>query len=185
MNTSQHTTSHHANRQDRGHSNSIRTGSAREYLSERDGKQSSEKRIYRLILRSEDSEAQKLRDFLQSEHGRLDITCLFDRQGYSPLSYAVYKDKTHAARALLEYVRTTESTISFETPQSPKGHRSPRSFQGKSLSLSEWVNARNVKQQGMSAIHYAAFNGDLKIMKELVACGADIRQMNDTGISAL
>lgn len=37
----------------------------------------------------------------------------------------------------------------------------------------------------MTAIHFAAFNGDLKILKELVAYGGDVSQKNDTGISAL
>ena len=37
----------------------------------------------------------------------------------------------------------------------------------------------------MSAVHYAAFNGDLKLLKELIAHGGNIRQKNDTGISAL
>ena len=37
----------------------------------------------------------------------------------------------------------------------------------------------------MTSIHYAAFNGDLKLLKDLVANGGDLRQTNDTGISAL
>ena len=37
----------------------------------------------------------------------------------------------------------------------------------------------------MSAIHYTAFNGDLKLLKELVNYGGNLRQQNDTGISAL
>lgn len=42
-----------------------------------------------------------------------------------------------------------------------------------------------MKQSGMTAIHYAAFNGDLQLLRELVAYGADIHIKNDTGMSAL
>ena len=40
--------------------------------------------------------------------------------------------------------------------------------------LAEWINSKNAKQSGMSTIHYAAFNGDLSTIKELVSNGGDI-----------
>ena len=51
--------------------------------------------------------------------------------------------------------------------------------------LSEWLNLVNRKQSCMAAIHYAAFNGDLKTFKLLVDNGADVYKRNDTGMSAL
>ncbi len=37
----------------------------------------------------------------------------------------------------------------------------------------------------MSAIHYAAFTGDLSLIKLLITNGGDIFQKNDTGMTAL
>jgi len=37
----------------------------------------------------------------------------------------------------------------------------------------------------MTAIHYAAFNGDMALLRDLVQYGADIYMKNDTGMSAL
>lgn len=54
-----------------------------------------------------------------------------------------------------------------------------------SMSLHEWINYKNAKQSGMTAIHYAAFNGDMRLMRELLNYGADIKIKNYTGMSAL
>lgn len=43
------------------------------------------------------------------------------------------------------------------------------------MTLTEWINSRNRKQAGMTAIHYAAFNGDLGLLKKLVELGANIK----------
>lgn len=53
------------------------------------------------------------------------------------------------------------------------------------MTMQEWINHKNVKQSGMTAIHYAAFNGDMRLMRELVNYGADIKMKNNTGMSAL
>ena len=37
----------------------------------------------------------------------------------------------------------------------------------------------------MCAIHYAAFNGDLNLIKELIVNGGDIQQRNNVGMNAL
>ena len=44
------------------------------------------------------------------------------------------------------------------------------------LTLAQWINQKNRKQQGMTAIHYVAFNGDLKLLKDLISYGGEIRQ---------
>ena len=42
-----------------------------------------------------------------------------------------------------------------------------------------------MKQSGMSAIHYASFNGDMPLLRELVNHGGNVHQTNDTGMTAL
>ena len=57
--------------------------------------------MFRMILRSEESNGLKLHDMLQNELGRLYLTSFVDRQGHSALTYAVYKEKSAAARIII------------------------------------------------------------------------------------
>ena len=82
--------------------------SVSQYLSERGDKTTAEKKVYRLILRSEENNGAKLKAALESDLAQLDLTSLVDRQGHTPLSFACYKEKAAAARVLLEYVQATE-----------------------------------------------------------------------------
>ena len=82
--------------------------SASQYLSERGDKSSAEKRVFRLILRSEENNGTKLKAALEGDLAKIDVTTILDRQGHSPLSYAVYKEKAAAVRVLLEYIHGIE-----------------------------------------------------------------------------
>lgn len=161
--------------------------SAKDYLSERQAASGSdEKRIFRMIYRSHESNARKLALFLEQSKGKVDVTSMVDRQGFTPLNYAIFKEKSSAARALIDHVRSLELATSSEVQTSSLGQQSPRSeLPTAALTLAEWVNSKNTKQSGMSAIHYAAFTGDLSLMRELVARGADVRIKNQTGMSVL
>jgi len=46
-----------------------------------------------MILRSQEDNAAKLKEFL-SQSNRIDITNIFDRQGYTALSYAIFKERS-------------------------------------------------------------------------------------------
>ena len=52
-------------------------------------------------------------------------------------------------------------------------------------SLSEWVNLKCQSNTDLSAVHYAAFNGDMESLKGLVEHGADVCTRNKVGLSAL
>jgi len=41
------------------------------------------------------------------------------------------------------------------------------------LSLTEWVNLPTKNKEGFAAIHFAAHHGNLKLVKLLIASGAD------------
>ena len=40
--------------------------------------------------------------------GKIDVTNIFDRTGYSPLNYAAYKDRYMAFKALISHVQQKE-----------------------------------------------------------------------------
>ena len=158
--------------------------SARDYLSEHTGYDRDDRKIFRLILRSSENRARKLIEFLKEAKGRLDLTTIIDRHGYTPLIFSIFKDRSLAAKILLDHVKVVENAQNPElTAGPPKSPRSSLPMQ--TMTLQEWINFKNKKESGMAAIHYVAFNGDLQLMKELIANGADPRQKNDTGMTAL
>ena len=158
--------------------------SARDYLSERTGYDRDDRKIFRLILRSSENRARKLIEFLKEAKGRLDLTTIIDRHGYTPLIFSIFKDRSLAAKILLDHVKVVENAQNPELTAGPP--TSPRSsLPMQTMTLQEWINFKNKKESGMAAIHYVAFNGDLQLMKELIANGADPRQKNDTGMTAL
>ena len=64
--------------------------------------------MFRLILRSEENNGTKLKAALEGDLAKIDVTTILDRQGHSPLSYAVYKEKVAAVRVLLDYIHGIE-----------------------------------------------------------------------------
>jgi ankyrin repeat protein len=165
----------------RGHRRqSLSKKSARDYLSDRQSSSATdEKRVYRLITKSDLNKGQKLKEFLDAIQGRFDITSVVDRSGFTPLSYAIFKDKPWGAKW------AENGGTGSQQVHSSLGAQSPRSVQTQSMTLTDWINLKNGRQSGMTAIHYAAFNGDMITIRELVANGANISQRNDTGMSAL
>lgn len=90
------------------------------------------------------------------------------------LHYATYKDKPAAVRALLDYVERYQAN--------------PESSYGTivfSKTLSEWVNAKIKGPDGFTALHYAAFNGNIKVIRLLIEKGADVRAVNPMGMSVM
>ena len=53
------------------------------------------------------------------------------------------------------------------------------------FSFDEWLNLRCRGNQDLSAVHFAAFNGNLELLRELVIFGADIHSCNHLGMNAL
>ena len=83
--------------------------SARDYLSEHTGHDRDDRKIFRLILRSSENRARKLIEFLREAKSRLDLTTIIDRQGYSPLIFSIFKDRSLAAKILLDHVKVVEN----------------------------------------------------------------------------
>ena len=88
--------------------------SARDYLSEHTGYDRDDRKIFRLILRSSENRARKLIEFLREAKSRLDLTTIVDRQGYSPLIFSIFKDRSLAAKILLDHVKVVENAQSTE-----------------------------------------------------------------------
>jgi ankyrin repeat protein len=46
------------------------------------------------------------------------------------------------------------------------------------LQLKEWINTKNKGEEGFTALHFASFHGNIKIIRTLVSYGADIFARN-------
>ena len=68
------------------------------------GDLSEEKLVFKLIYRSDQHQADALVQHLNEIKGKIDVTNIFDRTGYSPLNYAAYKDRFMAFKALISHV---------------------------------------------------------------------------------
>lgn len=51
--------------------------------------------------------------------------------------------------------------------------------------LKQWVNLPSRGDEGFFALHFASFHGNVKLIKLLVKCGANIHAKNKQGINML
>ena len=121
------------------------------------------------------------------------MTDIFDRGGYSPLNYAAYKDRYMAFRALIDFVKKRESDLDVSdlavTTVSGQGKKTDdlcNSVKGiNARSLGKWIDLKEKGQSGFAAIHFAAFNGNLKMLKDLIELGANVHATNPQGMNVL
>jgi ankyrin repeat protein len=51
--------------------------------------------------------------------------------------------------------------------------------------LKDWINKPSKGEEGFCALHFASFHGNVKLIKLLVASGANIYAKNKQGINML
>ena len=94
---------------------------------------------------------------------------MFDRAGFSTLHFAIYKNKTIAAQLLIKYVYQMEQDLLEDSDTSKDQVNQMLSY-----SFKEWIDLKCRGNQDLSAIHFAAFNGNIELLRNLVAHGANI-----------
>ena len=142
-------------------------------MNERQGDPSQDKKIYKLILQSNRDEGLKLRHYLQGQHQRankLDVTGIRNHTGFTPLSFALYKERPVAVEILVSYVEMLEGgqvvkvqttttggsavmagseVLSVVPPQDAVGQSRTKSLENEqqlfALTLAEWINTPNRK----------------------------------------
>ena len=66
-----------------------------------------------------------------------------------------------------------QTTVSGARSNSARG-----SSNGLHLSLKKWIDLKEKGQSGFAAIHFAAFNGNLNMLNELIKLGANVHAVN-------
>eukprot|EP00347_Sterkiella_histriomuscorum_P018539 403345126 len=132
-----------------------------------------EKLVFKLIQRMEIEQLKQ--HLLECEH-ILDITEIYDRQGYSPLHFAAYKNNEKMAEVLCEFVFGR-----FH----PENTFNKQELELKEKTLKEWVNTQSKGEEGFTPLHFAAFYGNIPLIRLLISYGADILAQNKQGINMM
>lgn len=100
----------------------------------------------------------------------IDLTQMINREnGYTLLHLAVFKDSDQIVYALCKHI--------IENPQDPPEIRIRK--------MRMWINKKSEGKEGFTALHLAAFNGNLSIIRFLERHGADIYAENNFSLNAL
>ncbi len=118
------------------------------------------------------------------------MTNIFDKSGYSPLHYAAYKNIDKACQILVEFVLNDDSASqgqmnggSGETGD--KMMLNKKNAKLRKENLQRWVNIHSRGDDGFTALHFAAFHGNMNLIRLLVSNGADANAQNRQGINML
>ena len=127
---------------------------------------------------------------LNATKDKFDIVAIFDKSGYTPMMYAAYKNHERACEILIDFILQDEESKgppnnggSGETGD-PKIIKEHLRQQRKTLLVS-WLNQHSKGDDGFSALHFAAFHGNIGMIRLLVKHGADVRAINRQGINML
>lgn len=118
----------------------------------------------------------ELKAHLEHTRDKFDVTNLFDRSGYSPLHFAAYKNSDRLCEILCEFILTrglNEDKISEEDKQLRKEK------------LSWWINQHSRGEEGFTAMHFASFHGNMKLIRYLKLYGANVFAKNKQEINML
>ncbi|CDW88101.1 dhhc zinc finger domain containing protein [Stylonychia lemnae] len=151
------------------------------------------KAIYQAI---QSSNLKKLQNTLERIEFRrsLEIVNLFDQQGYTVLHAAAYCNTYEIASFLIKFFKqrlaqylkqkllekynlTTTHQLDYET-----GNQLIKKVRN---AIKEWVNIPSRGEEGFYPLHFAAFHGNLKLIKLFVKCGANLTAKNKQGISVM
>ncbi|CDW85828.1 dhhc zinc finger domain containing protein [Stylonychia lemnae] len=136
-----------------------------------------EKLVFKFIQRGVISD---LKDHIYTCKDRIDICKIYDRQGYSPLHFAAYKNSDKMCEILCEFVKfkisENLSKIIDDSLQSEYPYKDR---------LKYWINTHSKGEEGFTALHFASFHGNIRLIKYLLENGADPSQSNKQGINML
>lgn len=101
---------------------------------------------------------------------RMDLTEIVNKEnGYTLLHLAVFKDSDQIVYTLCKHIMEVQ----------------PDDIEIKKRKMKNWINKKSEGKEGFTAIHLAAFNGNLAIVRFLERHGADIHAENNFSLNAL
>ncbi len=129
-----------------------------------------EKLVFKYINRGDE---RYLLDHLELVKEKVDLTKIYDRSGYSPLHFAAFKNFEKICHVLCDHV------VNMDSNALEQGERKT------SEALTQWINQASRGEEGFTALHFAAFHGNMKLIRFLVGLGANVYAKNKQEINML
>jgi ankyrin repeat protein len=117
----------------------------------------------------------ELKTHLENSKEIFDLTEIYDRSGYSPLHFAAYKNSDKICTVLCDFVLTRGETGMIDDSIQEE----------RRAILKEWINQHSKGEEGFTALHFASFHGNMKLIKMLISHGANIHAKNRQDINML
>ena len=124
-----------------------------------------------------------LRQHLNTTKGKFNVKKIYDKSGYSPIHYAAYKNIKKACEIIIEFILQDDKDQSGqimggsgETVNQQVNLSQLR--EKKKTSLKIFLNERSRGDDGFTALHFAAFHGNMDLIRLLVNNGANIYEVN-------
>ena len=129
----------------------------------------------------------ELAENLYATRDQITLTEIMDDNGYTPLHFACSKNMLQSAEVLIDFIL-----------QSPEGMRDrrgllrpPTTVEDREMQLERknklkaWIDKPSLGKDSFTALHFAAFHGNLSMIRLLVKHGAEINVVNKQGINML
>lgn len=100
----------------------------------------------------------------------MDIACIVDQRKYSLLHYAAFNNQFSGAVVLLDHLLQ-------------QMRKSGKSEEDIKMYSKVWINRQT--DDGFTALHFAAYRGNIRLVEYLQAMGADIHTTNKNGMNVL
>lgn len=133
-----------------------------------------EKLVFKFIQRMDFSE---LEHHLHATRDRFNVQSIFDKSGYSPIHYAAYKNIEKAVEILINFALFDQ----HDSRSAPLGEEAPevrakreKARKMRKQQLRSWVNTHSRGDDGFTALHFAAFHGNMSLIRLLVRNGANV-----------
>lgn len=141
------------------------------------------------MIRNNDSE--ELQKHLQDNKDCLNVTQALNDMGFSPLHFAAYKSQVRVCEVLIDFILNIYEPagngqelvlleygkMTEKVQRAKKLHR--RRF------LRDWINMHTQGDDSFTALHFASFHGNLKLIRLLIKHGADLYAENKNGVNML
>ena len=134
-----------------------------------------EKLVFKYIQRMDFPE---LKQHLENSKDKYDLLTIYDKSGYTPIHYAAYKNIDKAVEILIKFVLSEEEEENAALLNGGSGDTGDirdemRRFKTKKLKT--WINTHSRGDDGFTALHFAAFHGNMAMIRLLVSHGANLK----------
>ena len=124
----------------------------------------------------------ELENHLHATRDKFDLMKIYDKSGYTPIHYASYKNIEKACEILIQFVLSdNEDEANAALLNGGSGdtgdlrHAREKMRKQREQALKNWINTHSRGDDGFTALHFAAFHGNMALIRLLVAHGANIR----------